>query len=63
MKKMLLNTRELAGFLGVQGATVRRSLCLHGHYLNLRPVKLPNGRLCWRSEDLAGLIKTATGEA
>lgn len=54
--KSLLNTNDLAKALGVQGATVRRSLCVRGHYLGLRPVKLPNDRLGWPEEDLRRLL-------
>ena len=42
-----LTTNQLARALGVQGATVRRGLCVDGHYMGLRPVKLPNKRLIW----------------
>jgi Icc-related predicted phosphoesterase len=27
--------------------SVRHSLCLHGHYHGLTPIRLPNGRLLW----------------
>ena len=42
-----LSSEQLAQLLGVQPGTVRRGHCLNGHYLGLRPVKLPNGRLRW----------------
>jgi hypothetical protein len=47
LKRDYLTTNEAARVLGVQGATVRRGLCVQGHYLGLRPVKLPNNRLLW----------------
>jgi hypothetical protein len=40
-------TTEVANLLRVQGNTVRRGLCVNGHYLGLNPVKGPNGRLLW----------------
>ena len=42
-----LTTDEIARALGVQGNTVRRGLCIHGHYMGIVPVKLPNNRLLW----------------
>lgn len=41
------STNELAQRFGVKGDTVRRNLCVRGHFLSLRPLKLPNGRLLW----------------
>lgn len=40
-------TEKFAKRFFVQQATVRRSLCIKGHYLGVRPIKLPNGRLLW----------------
>ena len=42
-----INTEEFAKFLLVKPATVRRGLCVNGHYLVIKPLKLPNGRLLW----------------
>lgn len=47
-----LDTTEAAAALRVRPQTLRRALCLQGHYLGLRPVKLPNGRLLWDAADL-----------
>jgi hypothetical protein len=54
-----ISTEEVAARLCVQQQTVRRSLCLNGHYLGLRPVKLANRRLLW---DSAAVDALATGE-
>lgn len=51
-----LSTQEVADALRVRRQTVAKALCLHGHYMGLRPVKLPNGRLLWSADDLARLI-------
>ncbi len=51
-----LTTNQLAPALGVKPSTVIRSLCVTGHYLGLRPRKLPNGRLLWSAEDLDQLL-------
>ena len=45
-----LSTEELAQDLKVKSATVRRGLCVDGHYLGLKPIKLANGRLLWSNE-------------
>jgi len=48
--KQFLTTNQLANDLGVQGNTIRRGLCTQGHYMGLRPIKLPNSRLLWSRE-------------
>jgi len=62
-KQKLLPTSEIASILGVQSATVRRGFCLDGHYMGLRPIKLPNHRLLWPEKDLEQLLKKTTGTA
>lgn len=47
-----LGTAEAAAVLRVRPQTLRRALCLNGHYLGLRPTKLPNGRLLWDAAEL-----------
>jgi len=49
-------TEIFARQLGLKPSTVRRGLCVNGHYLNVRPVKLPNGRLLWPVKALDGLL-------
>lgn len=51
-----LTTKDLARSLGVQSETIRRGLCTNGHYMGLKPIKLPNRRLVWREEDLRRLL-------
>jgi hypothetical protein len=49
-------TSDFAKRFGVKPDTVRRNLCVKGHFLGLRPLKLPNERLLWPDvypEDLA----------
>ena len=41
------DTGEFSRQLHVKPATPRRSLCVAGHYLGIKPKKLPNGRLLW----------------
>ena len=56
MQRERLNTTETAHLLGVRPETIRRGLCVQGHYLGLRPVKLPNGRLLWPASEVAALL-------
>jgi hypothetical protein len=43
-------TKEVAAAYNVQPQTVLAALCRHGHYLGLRPVKLPNRLLGWPAD-------------
>lgn len=54
-----LDTLEAAERLRIKPQTIRRGLCLDGHYLGLKPTKLPNGRLLW---DAAAVDALLTGE-
>jgi len=51
-----ITTEELAASLGVEPQTPRASLCRNGHYMGMRPVKLPNGRLLWDAAELDALL-------
>jgi len=55
----LLTTRELSKIFRVDPGTIRRAFCTTGHYMGLRPVKLPNQRLMWNERDAD---KVAGGE-
>ena len=51
-------TEDFAKLFKVKPATVRRGLCVNGHYLGIQPIKLPNGRLLWpttRAKHLLGM--------
>ncbi len=50
-----LDTLEAAERLRIKPQTIRRSLCLSGHYLGLRPTKLANGRLLWDAAEVEAL--------
>ena len=47
MVKKYINTNTIAGRFGMKGDSVRRNLCVKGHFMGLKPLKLPNGRLLW----------------
>lgn len=51
MEKKFRTTSEFAEPFGVKGASVRRAYCVNGHYMGVRPIKLPNGRLLWPAVD------------
>jgi len=54
-----ITTEEMAGQLRIVPQTARAGLCRNGHYLGLRPVKLPNGKLLW---DAAAVERLVAGE-
>ena len=54
-----LSTEEAAAALRSAPQTPRASLCRLGHWMGMRPVKLPNGRLLW---DAAEVQRLASGE-
>ncbi len=54
--KRAYSTDELAAALKVRPNTPRSGLCRDGHYLGLRPTKLPNGRLLWDAEAVDALL-------
>lgn len=51
-----LTTNEMAIHLRTLGQSVRSSLFRNGHYLGMRPVKLPNGKLLWDANEVARLV-------
>ena len=53
-----LSTEEAAAKLRAAPQTPRASLCRLGHWMGMRPVKLPNGRLLW---DAAEVERLASG--
>ena len=52
-----LSTREFAELVRVESQTIRRGYCVNGHYLNIRPIKLPNRRLLWAREEVMSVIE------
>lgn len=54
-----ITTEEMAGQLRIVPQTARAGLCRNGHYLGMRPVKLPNGKLLW---DAAAVERLTAGE-
>jgi hypothetical protein len=62
----MITTREFAEKFGVDPNSVRRNLCVNGHYYGIKPKRLLNGRLAWPSdvplykEEKRGRKKTLT---
>jgi len=54
-----ISTEVAAPRLAVKPQTMRAGFCRHGHYMNMVPVKLPNGRLLW---DAAAVDRLTSGE-
>jgi len=53
-----LPTKGAAQAFGVEGQTLRRAFCVNGHYLGIKPVKLPNGRLLWPTDGIGRILGT-----
>lgn len=55
-KETHVSTWEIAAIFGVRAQTVRRALCVDGHYLGIQPIKLPNRKLLWPLSEIKKLI-------
>ena len=51
-----ISTEEMAALLRILPQTARAGLCRSGHYLGMRPVKLPNKKLLWDAAEVAMLL-------
>lgn len=54
-----LSTEEIAARFRVAPQTPRASLCRLGHWMGMRPVKTPSGRLLW---DAAAAERLLSGD-
>ena len=52
-------TEQFAALYGVKSDTVRRNLCIKGHFLGVKPLKLGNRRLLWPNIPPEQLCKEA----
>lgn len=48
-------TEEAAEILRYRAQSLRRELCIRGHFHGLVPTKLPGGRLLWDANDVDAL--------
>jgi hypothetical protein len=53
------STDALAAQFMVKPNSVRSAVCRNGHYMGIRPIKLPNGLLAWPADDVD---RIASGE-
>lgn len=51
-----LSTDELASLAKIMPQSIRASVCRHGHWLGLRPIKLRNRRLLWDATEAAKML-------
>lgn len=51
-----LSTEQAAAILKVKPQTLRAALCRDGHYMGLRPSKLPNRFLLWDASAIDALL-------
>ena len=58
-----LSTEQAAAALHIRPQTLRRALCLQGHYFGIRPVKLPNRMLAWPAESIERLLSGEEAES
>jgi len=49
-------TNDAACMLGYKPQSMRAGHCRNGHVCGLVPIKLPNGRLLWDTEDIQRLL-------
>lgn len=52
-----VTTAVAAKALGVRQHTPISSYCRFGHWLGMKPIKLPNGRLLWPTSDIKMLLR------
>lgn len=56
------STKDLATLAGVKPASVRRSVCVNGHYLGIVPRKVVNGRLLFPTDQVGVLFTKRSPE-
>lgn len=54
-----LTTKEYAAIVRVESQTIRRAYCIDGHYLKVKPFKLPNKRLLWPKAEVLRVVGAA----
>lgn len=57
-----INTEDFSKALGVNPNTVRRGYCIQGHYMGIKPKKMPNRRLLWPVDRVHELMNRESGE-
>ena len=57
-----LTTKEYGELTRVEPESIRRAYCVHGHYLGVKPLKLPNGRLLWPKAEALRVLGAGMAE-
>ena len=50
------DTEGFAAQCKVKSNTIRRQHCLTGHYMGIKPIKLPNRKLVWPRADVERVL-------
>lgn len=58
-----LSTFEFALLFRMRPESARQALCDKGHVNGIRPIKLPNRRLLWPSDEVFALLEARNGGA
>lgn len=56
-----ITTDAFAKAVGVNPNTIRHALCKNGHYMGVRPLKLPNRWLAWPRDEIDALLSEKLG--
>lgn len=51
-----ITTAEFADRFHVKPETIRHGYCVNGHYMGIKPLKLPNRRLLWPKAEALRLL-------
>jgi len=58
-----IQTAALAQRIGYKSASIRTHVWRNGHFMGVKPIKAPNGRLLWPADTVERLTSTAGGVA
>jgi hypothetical protein len=54
-----IQTAALAQRIGYKPASIRTHVWRNGHFMGIKPIKAPNGRLLWPADTVERLTSTA----
>lgn len=50
-------TNEFAEIMGIRPQSIRKRHFQTGSYFSVRPIKMPNGRLLWKFDDIIDFLE------
>jgi len=56
IEKKYITTSQFAEIVGIKPDTIRRGLCIRGHYMNVVPKKLENRHLRWPVREVEKIL-------